>query len=81
MLRLPLAAIAIVIALPAAAQTAAPKALSTILLDFESRGYQVLELDVKRSRVEITAIDPAGQQVEIDVDPLTGATVREQRDD
>jgi hypothetical protein len=76
-------------ALPVLAQTvaqtapapAAPtRALSAIIQDFETRGYRVLEVDVKRAWIEVEAINPAGQRIEADVDPVTGQTVREKPD-
>lgn len=65
---------------PAAVTPAPARALSTIVQDFESRGYRVLEVEVKRAKVEVKAISPAGQRIEADVDPVTGLTTREKPD-
>ena len=48
-----------------------PMAISSILLDFETRGDRVLELDVQWSRVKINTVNPAGERVYIDIDPTT----------
>ncbi len=64
---------------PAAPAAAALK-LSDIVLDFEARGYRVLEVETKRGWTKVEAINPAGQKIEADVDPVTGKTVKEELD-
>lgn len=65
---------------PVVVTPAPARALSTIVQDFEARGYRVLEVEVKRAKVEVKAITPAGQRIEADVDPVTGQTLREKPD-
>ncbi|MFN4173466.1 MAG: PepSY domain-containing protein [Pseudorhodobacter sp.] len=69
----------------AAATFAAPAlanapALSDIIRSFEDRGYQITEIEVEAHRIEIEALDPNGQKVEIDVDRASGETLRERSD-
>jgi len=70
----------------AAATFAAPAlanapALSDIIRGFEDRGYQITEIEVEAHRIEIEALNAQGQKVEIDVDRVSGETLRERRDD
>ncbi len=67
-------------ALGAPAFATAP-ALSEIIKGFEDRGYQITDIEVETSRIEIDALNPDGQKVDIDVDRMTGDVMNERRDD
>ncbi len=59
---------------PAVANPAvAPSGFATVIADFEAKGYRLLDIDSEHGTlVEIDAINPAGQRVEIYVDTATG---------
>ena len=62
---------------PSVAKTAvAPSGFATVIADFEAKGYRLLDIDSEHGTlVEIDAINPAGQRVEIYVDTATGQTL------
>lgn len=62
----------------AATAVSAPPALSSIILDFETRGYRVLDVEVNSDWIEVDAIRPAGARIEAYVNPVTGQTVWEE---
>lgn len=69
-------------ATPSVAPSAASASpmLSSIILDFETRGYRVLDVEVNSDWIEVEAITPAGARIEAYVNPVTGQTVREEND-
>lgn len=69
----------------AAAVGATASGFATVIADFEAQGYRLLDIDREHGTlVEIEAINPAGQRVEMYVDTATGQILSqhvESRDD
>ena len=55
--------------------------LSEIIRGFEERGYQVTDVDVDTSAIEIEARDPNGTRIEARVDPANGEVLDESPED
>lgn len=63
-------------------QTGAELDAKQVIAKLESAGYSAIEDIEKDDGVwEVEAINPAGQRVELDVDPISGKVLREEPDD
>lgn len=52
--------------------------LSEIIATLEDKGYGVTEVDVDRDKIEVEARRSDGVRVDLDINPVTGAVIREE---
>lgn len=67
------------LALTPLAALAAP--LVPSLTQIENKGYEILEVERKGTRIEVEAITADGRHVELLIDPATQAILSERQDD
>ncbi len=67
------------LALTPLAALAAP--LVPSLTQIENKGYEILEVERKGTRIEVEAITSDGRHVELLIDPATQAILSERQDD
>lgn len=64
---------------PLAAQPAAPTTrFAEIAARLEGQGFQIQEMERKRDRFEVKAMNAEGQRIKLDVDASTGAILRQE---
>lgn len=62
---------------PLAAQPAATR-FADIAARLEGQGFQIQEMERKRDRFEVKAVNAEGQRIRLDVDANTGAILRQE---
>lgn len=63
------------------AQTATPQPMSSLIAGLEAKGYQILDVDLEGSWMEVDAITKDGRGVELIVDARTEEITQEGVDD